>query len=123
MVVLLDRMIEECGLAGYGIQTGWVLGSMVSFGGLGSWWGLPLWFPCHGFQISSQVDGGGGDTCSGDDFAGCASLQIGLKARVSFCWACRSFVILGLGLGFIFYFCFCYLSIMMDDGVTTSSIV
>ena len=95
------------------IQPAWVLGFMVSIGR------LLLWLPCHGLQISSHVDGGGGGTCSSSGSVSRISLHIGLTARVSFCWAC----ILGLVLGFIFYFYFCYPSFFMDDGVTTSSVV
>ena len=40
-----------------------------------------------------------------------------------FFWVCWSLVFLGLGPIFIFYFCFCYLSFMMDDGVSASSVV
>jgi hypothetical protein len=40
-----------------------------------------------------------------------------------FFWARWSLVILGLGLVFIFSVWFCYLSFMMDDGVSASSVV
>ena len=114
--ILLDGMVEVCGVAGYGIRSPWFLGSMISFGGLRSWWVLLLWLPCHGSRISSQVDGGGDDTCSDDGLVGYFSLQFGLKARVSF-WACWSLVILGLGLVFIFsfwvLFVFFYFSVMV----------
>ena len=166
-VLRLDGMIEDCGLAGFGNETAWVLGSMACGGvPIGSAFFSGSFASFDGGKIPMNGNGdflffsgdylGEGDGV-GFPFAGFLGdnlvlwpallvvadlgwpLAIGgwlwpvaMAARVSsllnlvlgfFFWACWSLIILGLDLVFIFYFGFCYLSFMMDDGVSASSVV